>query len=72
MKVVIDLAEMLAKGPMNAFGSSKKLFYHAFQETLETQMAMESEYLAERANSKEGREGIAAFIEKREAVYFKL
>lgn len=71
MNVVIELAGTLANGPMNAFGATKKLFYHSFQETLETQMAMESEFLAERAKSKEGREGISAFLEKREADYLK-
>jgi 2-(1,2-epoxy-1,2-dihydrophenyl)acetyl-CoA isomerase len=72
MNVVIDLAGTLANGPMNALGATKKLFYHSFQETLETQMAMESQFLAERAKSKERKEGISAFLEKREADYLKL
>lgn len=42
---------------MNAFGSTKKLFYHSLQETLELQMSMETEIIAERASSKEGQEG---------------
>lgn len=71
MTVVLDLAEKLANGPMNAFGATKKLFYHSFQETLESQMSMESQFLAERASSVEGKEGISAFLEKREAVYLK-
>jgi 2-(1,2-epoxy-1,2-dihydrophenyl)acetyl-CoA isomerase len=32
---------------------------------------MESLFLAERASSNEGKEGISAFLEKREAVYLK-
>jgi 2-(1,2-epoxy-1,2-dihydrophenyl)acetyl-CoA isomerase len=68
---VIDLAEKLAKGPMNAFGVTKKLFYHSQQETLETQMSLESLNIAERASSVEGKEGISAFLGKREAEYLK-
>ena len=56
---------------MNAFGATKKLFYHSLQETLESQMSRESLLLAERANSVEGKEGISAFLEKREADYLK-
>ncbi|GLB60058.1 enoyl-CoA hydratase/isomerase family protein [Cytobacillus sp. NCCP-133] len=67
MPAVIKLAENLAEGPMKAFGATKKLFYHSLQETLESQMAKETEFLADRANSPEGREGISAFLEKREA-----
>lgn len=71
MKVVLELAEQLASGPMNAYGATKKLFYHSLQETLESQMAMESDHLALRATSKEGQEGISAFLEKRKADYLK-
>ncbi|WP_209124914.1 enoyl-CoA hydratase/isomerase family protein [Alkalihalobacillus sp. BA299] len=70
MNVVIELAESLAKGPMNAFGATKKLFAHSLQETLESQMAIESTQLAERSISQEGQEGISAFLEKREPNYF--
>lgn len=70
LDVVLELAETLAKGPMNAFGETKKLFYHSLHETLESQMSKESLMLAERAGSKEGKEGISAFLEKREADFF--
>lgn len=69
MNVVSELARNLANGPMNAFGATKKLFYHSLQETLESQMAMESDFLTTRANSSEGKEGISAFLEKRAADY---
>lgn len=71
MATVLELATSLAHGPMNAFGATKKLFYHSLQETLESQMSKESLLLAERASSTEGKEGISAFLEKREAEYFK-
>ncbi len=69
MSVVLELGENLANGPMEAYGATKKLFYHSLQETLESQMGLESQLLAERANSTEGKEGISAFLEKRKANY---
>lgn len=71
MSVVLELAKSLAQGPMNAYGATKKLFYHSLQETLESQMSKEAEFIAERAISEEGNEGITAFLEKREANYLK-
>ncbi|WP_147532961.1 enoyl-CoA hydratase/isomerase family protein [Bacillus marasmi] len=68
---VIDLATKLANGPKNAYGVTKRLFLHSLQETLESQMSMESLLIAERASSAEGKEGISAFLEKREADYVK-
>lgn len=67
LETVVELAESLANGPMNAFGATKKLFLNSLQETLESQMSNESLLLAERASSQEGKEGISAFLEKREA-----
>ncbi len=64
---VIDLAKQLANGPTSAFGATKKLLLLSQQETLESQMTLESLTIAERASSFEGKEGIAAFLEKREA-----
>ncbi|MFV8828852.1 enoyl-CoA hydratase/isomerase family protein [Alkalihalobacterium sp. APHAB7] len=71
MNVVMELAENLAKGPVHAFGATKKLFAHSLQETLESQMAIEATSLSERAISQEGQEGIQAFLEKREADFLK-
>ncbi|RKQ30373.1 enoyl-CoA hydratase/isomerase family protein [Oceanobacillus halophilus] len=67
LEEVLHVAETLASGPMNAFGLTKKLFYQSLQDTLESQMQKESISLAERANSSEGKEGISAFLEKRDA-----
>ncbi|TVP81707.1 MAG: enoyl-CoA hydratase [Alkalicoccus sp.] len=71
MSTVLDLAEKLAEGPVNAYGATKKLLYHSLQESLETQMSKESLSLAERAGSSEGKEGISAFLEKRQADYIQ-
>lgn len=58
------IAERLAEGATNAFGRSKRLMSAALG-ALETQMVLESETIARQAGSREGAEGIAAFLEKR-------
>ena len=63
------LANQLVKGPVGAYGKAKQLIYGSFNETLESQMARESQFISEQAESAEGKEGISAFIEKREANY---
>ena len=68
---VLELAKKMAKGPIEAYGETKQLIYHSFQESLETQMALESNALAVRATSAEGQEGVRAFIEKRKPDYLK-
>lgn len=65
--VVNELAERLAKGPINAYAATKKLLAHSIHETYESQLALEAEVLSERVKSAEAQEGIAAFLEKREA-----
>jgi 2-(1,2-epoxy-1,2-dihydrophenyl)acetyl-CoA isomerase len=59
------LAAQLAAGPTRALGEAKRLLHSGWGETLETQMALESRAVADRARSAEAREGISAFLEKR-------
>lgn len=63
---VQQLAEQLAQGPTNAFGATKTLFYHSFEETLVSQMQKESLSIAKKIADAEGQEGLHAFLEKRE------
>jgi 2-(1,2-epoxy-1,2-dihydrophenyl)acetyl-CoA isomerase len=60
-------ARQLASGATRAFGAAKRLLHSAGTETLETQMALESRFIAESSITSDAREGIAAFIEKRQA-----
>jgi len=60
-----SLAVQLAAGPTKAYGASKRLLHRGWGETLETQMAYETESIARMSNTHDGREGIAAFLEKR-------
>ncbi len=62
------LAERLGNGPVGAFGAVKRLLAEA-EPGLETQLARESRSIADRAMTPEGREGIAAFLEKRGPIF---
>ncbi|MEP6547642.1 MAG: enoyl-CoA hydratase/isomerase family protein [Gammaproteobacteria bacterium] len=58
------LAAKLASGPGGAFGAVKRLLADS-EPGLEAQLGRESRSIAYRGTSAEGREGIAAFLEKR-------
>lgn len=60
-----NLAIKLANMPTKALGMIKTLFNASITNTLEEQLAMESKYQIEAAQSEEYKEGVAAFIEKR-------
>ncbi|HVV36578.1 MAG TPA: enoyl-CoA hydratase-related protein [Acidimicrobiales bacterium] len=63
------LARAIADGPREAQAASKRLLRGSFDTTLETQMELETLALSECANSADGKEGIAAFLEKRPPHY---
>jgi 2-(1,2-epoxy-1,2-dihydrophenyl)acetyl-CoA isomerase len=65
MKEAEALARRLANGPTLSFGSVKRLLNEAFSETLESQMEHESRGIADMTKTKDAKEGIAAFIERR-------
>ena len=58
-------AEIFSKGPINAYKSVKKLLNESFNNGLESQMETESIHISNNAESKDGLEGLTAFIEKR-------
>jgi 2-(1,2-epoxy-1,2-dihydrophenyl)acetyl-CoA isomerase len=62
-----ELAAQLAAGPTRAFGSVKRLLLRSSGDHLESQMEQEARCIADAARSADGREGIAAFLEKRPA-----
>jgi len=66
-----ELALALAQGPTGAFGSAKRLLHGGWNQTLETQMELESRAIAETGASTEGHEGIRAFLEKRKPSFLK-
>ncbi len=63
------LAAQLASAATGALGATKRLLHNAWNDTLETQMELESQAIAARAHTHDGPEGIAAFLEKRAAKF---
>ena len=63
------LSAQLAGGPTNAFGGVKRLLQETFSGTLETQMELETRVFADNCRGADGREGIAAFVEKRKPAF---
>jgi len=61
------LAKQLAAGATRAFGAAKRLLHHSSSESLETQMELEAQAIADQARTRDAHEGIAAFIAKRPA-----
>jgi 2-(1,2-epoxy-1,2-dihydrophenyl)acetyl-CoA isomerase len=59
------LAKELAAGPTRAFGAVKRLLRESAVNSLEDQMELESEMIAEVGRTADAREGIAAFLGKR-------
>jgi enoyl-CoA hydratase/carnithine racemase len=59
------LARVIAAKPQGAVASGKRLFYQQLETNLEGAYRLASEVISCNAASDEGREGIAAFVEKR-------
>jgi len=64
---VTRLALQLAGGPTRAYGGVKKLLQMAANDSLESQMEREARMIAEICASADGREGVHAFAQKRNA-----
>ncbi len=60
------LAAKLAAGPTKALGTAKRLLESGLTQSLETQMELEARGIADASRTVDAREGIAAFLEKRE------
>jgi len=65
MNEATTLASELAAGPTGAFGRARRLLLSSFETSLETQMELEAREIAACARTAQGKEGIAAFLEKR-------
>jgi 2-(1,2-epoxy-1,2-dihydrophenyl)acetyl-CoA isomerase len=65
MPTATALAHKLAGGGTLAFGGVKRMLHESLSGTLETQMEMEARSIAQMSHTDDGREGIAAFFEKR-------
>ena len=65
----MEVAKKLAEGSTTANDAVKKLLLQSFDNSLETQMEIEGREISSCARSNDGREGIAAFIEKRKPIF---
>jgi 2-(1,2-epoxy-1,2-dihydrophenyl)acetyl-CoA isomerase len=63
------LARSLAEGPTLAFGAVKKLLLSGNNTQLEDQLDAETRAIASMTETSDGREGVAAFREKRKPIY---
>jgi 2-(1,2-epoxy-1,2-dihydrophenyl)acetyl-CoA isomerase len=65
----LEMVEDLARRSHSSFAASKKLLTDAFDTPFEAQLEKERELLSQCADHPNGREGLAAFVEKRKAVF---
>jgi 2-(1,2-epoxy-1,2-dihydrophenyl)acetyl-CoA isomerase len=61
---VAALARELADGPTVAFGRAKLLFHQSTHESLETQMELEAQAIAQCGHTEDFKSGVAAFLNK--------
>jgi 2-(1,2-epoxy-1,2-dihydrophenyl)acetyl-CoA isomerase len=66
---VAEVAATFASLPTRAIGMTKRLFDHAATATLEQQLEFESQLQAAATKTEDFREGVAAFLEKREPAF---
>lgn len=66
---VDELAAQFAAGPAHANAAVKKLLLVSSGHNLEEQLAREADFIGACADSADGREGIAAFLDKRAAAF---
>ena len=64
-ETAMSLARQLAEGPTSAFAETKRLVLGSFDHALEAQMEGESRGISKAAGTRDGNEGITAFLEKR-------
>lgn len=61
-----NLARRLADGPTHAYGNAKQLLYKSYEKDFEAQLQMEAEMFADCAWRHDFKEGVMAFVEKRQ------
>ncbi len=63
------LAKRLANGPTHVYGRTKALLYRSLESEFESQLQAEAEAFADCASRADFREGISAFVEKRDPTF---
>ena len=65
----IEMIQEIRRRPLSSFAASKRLMTDSFGTSFETQLEKERHLLAWASDQPAGREGIAAFLEKRTPVF---
>lgn len=63
------IARDLASGPTRAFGEMRRLMMTVTDQPLETQLELEAQALSRSAATKDAREGLTAFVERRKPLF---
>lgn len=71
LRAAKTLAQQVAQKPLGVLGRVKRLINESFHSPLDTQLEKERRAIAQSADTAEGREGLAAFLEKRKPAYFR-
>jgi 2-(1,2-epoxy-1,2-dihydrophenyl)acetyl-CoA isomerase len=66
---VTTLAREMAQGPSRAYGGAKRLFHESTWTSLETQMELEAQAIANSGRTEDFRAGVTAFAEKKSPVF---
>ena len=66
---VATLAREMAQGPSRAYGGAKRLFHESTWTSLETQMELEAQAIANSGRTEDFRAGVTAFAEKKTPVF---
>lgn len=69
MDAAMELARSFATGATLAYGAVKRMLHESFAGTLETQMELEARTIAGMSHTRDGREGIDAFLDKRTPIF---
>jgi 2-(1,2-epoxy-1,2-dihydrophenyl)acetyl-CoA isomerase len=72
VKRSIQMLEDIKKRSLTSFAASKKLITDSFSTAFEAQLEKERELLSWCGDQPNGREGVAAFLEKRKPVFNKV
>ena len=62
----MKIAEQLSNGP-KSLGLIRKAYWNTWHNAFEQQLQLEAKLQSEAGRTKDNREGVAAFLEKREA-----
>jgi 2-(1,2-epoxy-1,2-dihydrophenyl)acetyl-CoA isomerase len=66
MPTVLEIATQMAKGPTFGYAQTKKSIWQSSTNDFETQLNLEKDMMRACGNSDDYREGVAAFMEKRQ------